>query len=62
MGLEKELSFFEAKEEKLGEQLGKSTLEMRTNQAPPVEHKKSLEHLIELSEKERYQTPLQKSQ
>ena len=39
--LEKELSLFKAKEEKLGEQLGKGTLGMKKNQAPPAGHEKS---------------------
>ena len=60
--LEKELSLFKAKEEKLGEQLDKSTLGMRKNQAPPAGHEKSRENSVELSEKERHQTPQRGSQ
>ena len=55
--LEKELSLFKAKEEKLGKQLGKGTLGRKKNQAPLAGHEKSRENLVKLSEKERRQTP-----
>ncbi len=55
--LEKELNFFKAKEEKLGEQLNKGILEMRKNQALLAGHEKSQENFVELCENERYQTP-----
>lgn len=54
--LEKELSIFKAKKEKLGEQWGKSTSEIKKNQVPPVRHEKNRENLVEFSEKKKCQT------
>lgn len=52
--LEKELSFFKAKEEKLDKQ-DKSISEMRKNQMPLIRQQKSQENSAELIEKKRYQ-------
>lgn len=50
--LEKKLSLFKAKKEKLGKQLGKDTLQITKNQSLLIENEKSRENLMKFREKQ----------